>query len=844
MSGEALVSALDRVTRADALRVGHKAANLGELAGAGFPVPPGYVLTTVAYGRFLDAANLAPDRAAALALSAPMPPEVLEALEEVAGKLGDGPWAVRSSATAEDLAEASFAGQYETVLGVQGCEALARAVRRCWASALAPRLTAYRAARGIRETPAMAVLIQRQVAAEAAGVVFTANPVTGDREEAVVSAVRGLGDRLVSGEVSPDEWVVRGDHVECRRSSEGALDVAGARAVAALARRVADHFGCPQDVEWAMQDAELFLLQARAITALPAAQTEEAFGATRVPPGFWVREDHVAKPLSPAAGSILRPIYLDGMREALAQFGVLAEGVELREIGGWPYIRLVPLGGKEPPPLPPWLAGLVLPWLIRLVPAMRRRLLTCRQFLRTDRAGAFLERWTAEWKPQFVERGAALRGVDRGALSDHELDGHLIDTVEHLRKGWQVHALLMGPYFLGLADLVFTCRELLGWDDDHTLQLLAGLSERSSEPARRMAELVDAVRERPALRKLLEDRAGVGLEELSGTDPQFQAILTAYMQAFGCRVLNDELDGPTLEEEPGILLRLVRHQLAQGYDPRSQEEGLTDRRTAARAAAEKAVAGLEATRRERFARDLARAERAYGVREDNVFHTWNMPLALVRYALREVGRRLAARGIVERWEDVFFLELEESRRLLREGGSCRDLVRRRRGEYAWAMGHPGPAAYGKEPAPPPLSALPPEARLMAEAVQWAFERVGSWRQEARPEGGMDGVLRGTAAAPGRYTGPVRIVRSEAEFDKLQPGDVLVCPITTPVWSVLFPSLGGLVTDHGGILSHPAIIAREFGVPAVVGTGMATERLGDGQVVTVEGDAGVVRVVTG
>ena len=244
-----LVIALDAVRPEDGARVGGKGAGLAALLAAGFRVPAGFVLTT-------DAISAGEG-------------EVRAALEHALAALGDGPWAVRSSAVGEDSAEASFAGQYETVLDVTSAGDVFAAVRRCWRSAESNRLAAYRARRGAAEAPRLAVVVQRMLRCAAAGVAFTANPVTGDRAEVLVSAVRGVGERLVSGESAPDEWSVRGAQVEARRRSEGALDEAQVSAVAQLARAVEERLGAPQDVEWALADGQLWLLQARPITALP-----------------------------------------------------------------------------------------------------------------------------------------------------------------------------------------------------------------------------------------------------------------------------------------------------------------------------------------------------------------------------------------------------------------------------------------------------------------------------------------------------------------------------------------------------------------------------------------------
>jgi rifampicin phosphotransferase len=184
----------------------------------------------------------------------------------------------------------------------------------------------------------------------------------------------------------------------------------------------------------------------------------------------------------------------------------------------------------------------------------------------------------------------------------------------------------------------------------------------------------------------------------------------------------------------------------------------------------------------------------------------------------------------------------EQRAALLSGESRVDLVRRRRGERAWVEAHPGPGSYGEEPASDfPTSVLPAEERFAMEALQWIMlDRILAPAESNRVQAADDRII-GIAAARGTYTGPVRVVRDESEFDKVMPGDVLVCPITSPVWSVLFPSIGALITDTGGILSHAAIIAREYRLPAVVGTGNATRLLVDGQVVTVDGGLGVIEV---
>ncbi len=227
------ILSLTDIPQGDVERAGAKATNLGALARAGFPVPGGFVLTTAAFNSFLAANDLGAGSPPEAVATATLPTDVADALLAAAEGLGDVPLAVRSSGVAEDLPDASFAGQYETVLDVRGAEALVTAVQRVFASAFSRHASAYRAAQGLDEAFHMAVLIQCMVAADAAGVAFTANPVTGDRAETVISAVRGSGERLVSGQATPDEWIVSNQETMCRAAPEGAIDADQALAVAA-----------------------------------------------------------------------------------------------------------------------------------------------------------------------------------------------------------------------------------------------------------------------------------------------------------------------------------------------------------------------------------------------------------------------------------------------------------------------------------------------------------------------------------------------------------------------------------------------------------------------------------
>ena len=830
---------LAELSAGDTDRVGAKAANLGELMRVGLNVPSGFAVTTNAFARFLEHNGLDRNSTAEAVEAAPLPPDLAAALVSAARTLGDVPVAVRSSGVAEDLPGASFAGQYESFLNVQGEPSLLDAIRRCWASAFNQRVSAYKSNREWSGQFGMAVLVQQMVPADAAGVAFTANPVTGNRNETVVSAVRGLGERLVSGEASPDEWVINGQEAVARATPEQAIGAEQVLAVADLARKVEAHYGSPQDVEWAIAGGTLYLLQARPITALPEAPPEPVPVEIAPPPGFWEREaSHFPRPLSPMAASIVTPIENASMKRVFDEFSLLLETLEYRQIGGWLYTRLVPLGGKDRPAPPAWLFSI----LIRAVPSIRRRIRGSVDAMRSDKAGKLIDRWNAEWQPALSRRMAELRDVDLPRLSDEELEQHLDRAMAHFTEAAGIHFILHAPGVFALAELTFTCRDMLGWDEVRTLDLVAGLSTMSTEPARRLAELARLARDRPAVRSVLEHVDSTTARRLVEVDPEFATAFAEYQSAYGCRALSYDLEDPSIAETPELTLGLLADQLAWNYDPAADTASLHAHRTAVTAEARAALAGHSAEDRARFERVLERAQRTYPVREENEFYTISAPIALLRYALLELGRRLAKQGQIQRAEHVFYLRYDEARAALRDRTDRQKLVTQRRGERAWVLANPGPPSYGKNPGPPPpLDALPPEPRFAMQALLWFTDHT--FASEATAHATQVGEeLRGIAASQGAYTGPARVIMNESEFGKIQAGDVLVCPITSPVWSVLLPSVGALVTDTGGILSHAAIIAREYRVPAVVATGKATALLHDGQIVSVDGASGVVRLV--
>ena len=572
-----------------------------------------------------------------------------------------------------------------------------------------------------------------------------------------------------------------------------------------------------------------------------AAKSDRPATAIDVPPGFWQREaSHYPKPLTPLGASFLLTGINQSFRKVFEEVGLPIEGLEFREIGGYVYQRMKPLGTGDSAPrkLPPkfvlWLA-------VRLHPAFRRRAARCKQVVsgRVDRE--YVERWYDEWRPQLVRDIERLRGVDLPAMTDEQLAAHLDELWRWGQYCIDVHFLLTIATF-PLLNLTFFCRDHLGYDERHVLVLLAGLSGTSSEPAVVLAKLADRIRSNDEVTKavLAADPAAVP-SLLVQHSPDLAAAFHDYIHRYGCRALRYELVEQCLSERPELVAGLLQDELRRPNDLEHEQARLAAARTEAKAAALAALATEEL--RQEFCTLLEEAERAYPIREDNEFYTISVPLALTRFAVLEAGKRLAANEALADADDVFLLRFEELSDVVRSRQAAyKKFVEQRREERAMAEAFDPPAVYGEEPPPPPLDVFPPETRQLMEGLLYVTEKVFEPELSNRREDSGAREIKGIAAARGTYTGPARIILGEDQFDRLQPGDVLVCPITSPVWSILFAKIGALVTDSGGVLSHPAIIAREYGIPAVVATGNATQIIADGQRVVVDGEAGVVRLV--
>jgi rifampicin phosphotransferase len=720
----------------DPSEIGSKAANLARLADAGLPVPPGLVVTPAAEERWEEAR-----------------PRVLQG----AINLGVERFAVRSSATAEDLEGASFAGQYETMLDVS-LEGLPGAVRRIFNSADASRVAAYREARedasAAKGRPRMAVLVQAMVAADSSGVAFTADPVTGQRDEVVITAVRGLGERLVSGEAVGDEWVARGEDATLRRESEGALTRSQVLEVAQLARRVEGHFGSPQDVEWAISGDALYLLQARPMTALPEPVEWEP-----PTPGYWMRNFRLGEWLPEAMTplfadwllALIEDGYLCGMKSTVGA----AVPFPYAAINGWYYTTL-------PEVSPLLLARALVESRGRMVPVMFHALIR----VNNDPVGAdraVLRRLAEEWRDALLPhyRGLVTSAEERtGSATPAELV-KIVDEVGRTAGEYLFSLAIVGgsAWKMEAALAKFFREHLEGRVDSGHQALLRGLPGVETGTPLHAVQSVDWYR--PTLGEL----------GLASDDPDARARrreIEAEREAAEAMCRAALADRPRLLARFGALLGV-----AQTY----------------------------AMLREQQARDF----------------TLGWPL-LRRCALR-LGEGLAGDGAIDDPADVFFLTRAE----LGETADLRKAVAERRQRWERQRRLAAPLALGDPP------------RAIRKLVHGAAEAA---RTRPVPSGA---VLVGEPASPGHVSGEVHIVRGPEDFRSFRDGQVLVARLTAPAWTPLFGRAAAVVTDGGTLAAHASLVAREYSIPAVVGTGDATLRLRDGQTVTVDGGAGTVEL---
>lgn len=851
----------------DPSRCGGKAAGLAVLVRAGMPVPPAGVIDTSAFEDHLVRCGVAeglrgallgeptPERLAAIRAAIRNEP-LAQALRDALGRLAErmapqARLAVRSSAIGEDGRETSFAGQFDSVLSVDSLDALEAAVREVWASAFGDRVLHY--SRHREAAPAgMAVLIQEQVDALASGVLFTRDPADAACDDLLMEYCEGLGEALVSGAITPGRARISRDgaRVAVEQTLEGGqFDPGQHAAVGVLARHAAAlerSLGAPQDIEWSIDRAgRPWLLQCRPVTAMRRAARHEVWSNANIAENFpgpvttllasFVARGYAAyfRGLGQAFG--IGPRRMNAMSRALDNLvGVQAGRLYYNLSNIHAVLHLAPGG--------PWLTRCFnaftgaedTPELERVEATRAERLVEAAriaakvpwQYLRVKQRVARFERtvdaYAQQTHPERLVHATpeALAAYLRGFL-DVRLrrwtDAALADTAAMVCYG-TLKALLE--------------RWLPGRDHDQLhndlLQGLPGLA--SAAPVEHLWDLAQEARRDPQVRAILDAEPApavrAALERARCT--HFLRLLDGYLDRWGFRYSGElMLTRPTPAEDPTTVICLLQTYLcAEGRGPREISVERAVARLAATARVEALLTPLALLRRlpsraAAFRLVLAATHGAIQLRERA-----RMKQALLYTRLRHValalGDRLVADGRLTHRDDVFFLAIDEAIDLAsgKRTGSPAKIVTERRAAYEAAA-----------------SLAPPDRLVLAPGATWSDDAAAT----AVPLAADGDRLRGVGACGGSVAGEAAVVLDVTEAGRLATGAILVTRQTDPGWAALFFLVKGLVVERGGMLSHGAIIAREYGIPAVVGVRDATRLIHNGDRLRVNGDAGIVEL---
>lgn len=835
-----LVAPIAHFRSRDLALAGGKGANLSELSHAGFDIPPSFVITTTAYDLLLQQdsfQNRLADMLSSLDLEKPqsvnkvsqqmsdvlqpakIPEQIRDEILNAYRELDSSAIAVRSSATAEDLSEAAFAGQQETFLNVVGEQALMDAVRACWASLWSERAILYRARQQVDQTTVkLAVVLQKMVPADVSGVMFTANPVSGERDELMIDANPGLGEAVVGGLVTPDQYVVdkrsrrikeqqlgrreviirakKGGGTEQTHATQEtintpALPLQALLKLSQLGIDIERHYGVPQDIEWAwIQDntkiGKFYILQSRPMTALP--EPLKVSGPMRmvIPmlAEMWPTRPYpldmttFTGTIERAIGSLLVTMIGKSAPNPDESF-IEEDGVVLQ---------------FKPPQVHPSPSMLFTPWIT---------------MWRTRHYD--LSRWEDDpLLAEFIEKARALEKRDLHSLTWRENIETLREALALIPQAMQIRERYLPQAVLGLAGLwllLFLARR-----SDHFGTLVSGVKTRTTETNQALEDLAKQIRTNATLQDLFahNDPQTVGSALQKSNEGQaFLKQFEKFLDKYGHRETALTISQPAWKDRPDNVLAILRvlaetePKQSKSYDAwqKARDELLSH-----------SILGTRLLRN-LFLKSLTKTRLLFQIREDTHFYA-TMAQPTIRHVALELGRRLMEAGALDEVEEVFHLRLNELEDLWKSRppseqsiAKIRSLVDRRKAKRA--------SLANKPMVDPRLLTVPPQAQA------------------------KDVLLSGTSGSPGIATGPAKIVHNVSEFGKLRAGDILIAPVTNPAWTPLFQRAVAVVVDTGGSASHAAIVAREYGIPAVMGTMNGTKKLEDGQWIQVDGSRGLV-----
>lgn len=862
------------ISKLDLPLVGGKGANLGEISKISpIKVPPGFCVTTEAYQYFVTASpvlagfldqlnNLAAENSDTVQLlgqrirrhmeSLPVPDDIRRQIHQAWQETGeDYAYAVRSSATAEDLPGASFAGQQDTYLNIQGIDAIVEHVRKCWASLFSDRAIVYRARNGFdHKKVLLAVVVQQMIFPEVSGIMFTADPVNGNRKVVSIDAGFGLGEALVSGMVTADLYKVKENKILTKQIGDKKIAVYAAPAggtreqslpdemprcqaltdeqvltLAAIGKHIERHFAAPQDIEWCFADGIFYVVQSRPITTLYPLP-EIADNGFHVFSSFG-HQQMMTDPMKPLGlslfqfsgpyehmlvtaggrlfGDITRSCYPQKKQTGLASMDALM-GSAIEEIKK--RHDLVALFQPEGQP------GMSFAQLKKLAgPAMR---IVQNMAFNNASPSSHLYGWAEKKIAETQQTLRRLSGADRIRFINK-------DKTEMLT--WVLHGKMMGPFMDGMISFKLIDRLSKRWLGDSKETADLGKSpprNNTSEMGLALGDLADIIRQYPAVIAYLHQSGDntllTGLETVEGgriVKPVFEEFLRQY----GLRCTGEiDITRPRWREKPGQLIPAILSHIQSvqpGEHRRKFAEGEKQAVEAAKILSTRLKKITGGAIKAKIMGKLIKTYRGLaGFREYPKYFIVSH-FDLYKKAIMEEAEKLVSQGVLKQTEDVYYLSLTELEQVIRSAHADQQLIADRKEKYQ---------EYEK--------LTPP--RVMTSEGEIIY---GSYGQQDAPPGALPGIPVSAGVVEGR----ARIIL-KPEQAKLDKGDILVATFTDPGWTPFFVSASGVVTEVGGLMTHGAIVAREYGIPAVVGVQQATSLIQDGQKIRVNGTKGYIELL--
>ena len=856
--------------------VGAKAANLSALAASGFSVPAGFVITTLTYRKFLEKLDLEPRIEALLGsvdfddeaslescardvremiLRADVEPWVGSEFGDALSVMGkDSLWAVRSSAVAEDLAEASFAGQQDTYLNVR-VEDVPLHVKRCWASYYNERAIAYRHNAGIRQTgTGMAVIVQRMVNARSSGILFTRDPLEPEGAHNIIESSWGLGESIASGIVVPDRFhcdrrsgkVSRRDisrktkavylnalgegpvDLEEGRQNEPSISDAEAKALTNLGTKLEEYFKAPQDAEWAIEEGKVYVLQSRPITTL--GKKGDTLWTRAYGDEYW---SDVTSPLfySWLGYYLTEIVNHEGAR--IMGYWDLAEKELLHLHKGHVYFNTEVLEGvfcynprfSRTKELLNYFPEKDQERIANARARMGKRIMAELRIAVIDPDGTInrTDKAYRRWAEGFMAYCQRFDSYDLPMYKDQALEEVFRELEQAFIKHYRLIRYGMVTHSIG-TNLILK-KWLMDWLGDSSGQLysklISGLPDNKTIKTNiALAKVSSGAKGDPLVMEYLQKLTSQEFVEVMGSDPRFAAFrqeFDSFLGDYGCRSHTRELFFPRWADDPSLVVDLVRS-LSQAPDldlERMEREKIEEREQTQREVLERVrrlKGGL--ARRKIIEIVLGYAQTYLQFRENQRFYLDHI-LLRTRRLFMEYGRRFKERGHLDRQDDIFFLSKEEIFQMAKVGVEDQSevqakVISRRREFDRWR------------------NRLPPK-----------FLRGGVEFDDTIYKLGNVVKIPGTSASPGVVKGRIRVVESIEHLSEVAEDEILVTSNTDPGWTAVFAKIGGLVTETGGILSHGAVVSREYGIPAVTAVKGATKILKTGQQVTLDGNEGII-----